>query len=436
MNQNQKTNKQIDLFKEHAKIRAEFPILDSTINDNKLIYLDNAATTHKPLSVINAISQFSKTSNGTVRRGVYDLSVKSTQEFDGARAKVRKLINAKDSSEIIFTRGTTESLNLIAFSLTEALKGKLSPHATDGKASKLQTKEEVQILITGMEHHANIVPWQINAQRLGLKTKFIPVLENGELDLDFLFKALKEKETRILAINHVSNALGTINPIKEIVKKAHESNVIVVTDGAQGISHEKVDVQDFDTDFYVFSGHKFYGPTGVGVLYGKSKLLKEMPPYHGGGEMINIVKPESTSYADLPFKFEAGTPAIAGVIGLGYAIDYINSIGIDEIKKYESSLYQKAKTELEKIEGLRIIGQAKNKAAILSFVFDDIEAFDIGTMLNQHGISIRTGHHCTQPLMQRYGVSSTARASFSFYNNEADLDAFVTGLKKIIGMFR
>lgn len=429
--------KDIDLFTSHQIIRADFPILDSTINDNKLVYLDNAATTHKPLSVIEAMASFQKNANGTVRRGVYDLCVKSTQEFDKARAKVKDFINAASTEEIIFTRGTTESLNLIAFSLTEALKGKLSPEATSGgRTSKLNTPDEVEILITGMEHHANIVPWQINAQRLGLKTSFVPVKDNGELDLEHLYQALERKETRILAINHISNALGTINPIQDIIKKAHAHNVIVVVDGAQSISHTEVDVQDLDADFYVFSGHKLYGPTGVGVVYGKKDLLNEMPPYHGGGEMINIVKPEATSYAQLPFKFEAGTPAISDVIGLGYAIDYLRAIGFEQISKYENHLYQLAVEKTKNIEGLKIIGQAKNKASILSFVFDDIEAFDIGTMLNQYGIAIRTGHHCTQPLMSRYGVSSTARASFAFYNNEADVEAFAEGLKKAVKIFR
>jgi cysteine desulfurase / selenocysteine lyase len=429
--------KQIDLFKDHQKIRVDFPILDSIINDNRLIYLDNAATTQKPLSVIDAMSKFQKEANGTVRRGIYDLSVKSTQEFDTARAKVKEFINASSTQEIIFTRGTTESINLIAFSLTEALKGRLSPVATSGgRASKLKTNHDVEILITTMEHHANIVPWQINAQRLGLKTSFSPVTDDGELDLKELFKALERKEVRILALAHVSNALGTINPIKEIIKHAHANNVIVIIDGAQGISHTKVDVLDLDADFYVFSGHKLYGPTGVGVLYGKKDLLNEMPPYHGGGEMINIVKPESTSYAELPFKFEAGTPAIASVIGLGHAIDYVEAIGIKQISEYENHLYQYALEKTKHIEGLKLIGQAANKAAIFSFVFDDIEAFDIGTMLNQYGVAIRTGHHCTQPLMARYQVSSTARASFAFYNNKEDVEVFAQKLEKVVKIFR
>jgi cysteine desulfurase/selenocysteine lyase len=429
--------KRIDLFKDHQKIRVDFPILDSIINDNKLTYLDNAATTHKPLSVIEAVAKFQKEANGTVRRGVYDLSVKSTQEFDKARAKVKDLINASSTQEIIFTRGTTESINLVAFCLTEALKGNLSPVSTSGgRKSKLQTDKEVEIVITSMEHHANIVPWQINSQRLGLKTSFIPVTDKGELELEALYNILKKDSVRILALTHVSNSLGTVNPIKEIIKEAHKNNVIVIVDGAQGISHTKVDVQDLDADFYVFSGHKLYAPTGVGVLYGKKSLLEELPPYHGGGEMINIVKPEHTSYAELPFKFEAGTPAISSVIGLGYAIDYINSIGLEQISKYEDYLYKHAIEKTKEIEGFRIIGQATNKAAILSFVFEDIEAFDIGTMLNQYGVSIRTGHHCTQPLMNRYNVSSTARASFAFYNNEQDVEVFAETLKKVVKIFR
>jgi cysteine desulfurase/selenocysteine lyase len=350
---------------------------------------------------------------------------------------VRDLINAKHSEEIIFTRGTTESLNLLAFSLLEALKGNLSPEASSGgRKSKLNTQEDVTVLISSMEHHANIVPWQINSERLGLKTEFTPIFENGELDKETLYKNLERPEIKVLSLIHVSNSLGTINPIKEIIEHAHKNNVIVIVDGAQGISHSKVDVQDFDADFYVFSGHKLYGPTGVGVLYGKKELLEEMPPYHGGGEMIQLVKEDSTSYAGLPFKFEAGTPAIAEVIGLGHAIDYINTIGLEQIAKYEAHLYQLALKEVQNIEGFKLIGQAKNKAAILSFVFDDIEAFDIGTMLNQYGVAIRTGHHCTQPLMQYYNVSSTARASFSFYNNEDDVKAFADTLKKVIKIFR
>lgn len=431
------TKRTIDLFKDHKEVRKDFPILDSVINENKLTYLDNAATTHKPLAVIEAMSEFQKNENGTVRRGVYDLSVKSTQEFDKARAKVRDLINAKHSEEIIFTRGTTESLNLIAFSLLEALKGKLSPEASSGgRKSNLNTTDDVTVLISSMEHHANIVPWQINSERLGIKTEFTPIFENGELDKETLFKNLERPEIRVLSLIHVSNSLGTINPIKEIIEHAHKNNVIVIVDGAQGISHAIVDVQDFDADFYVFSGHKLYGPTGVGVLYGKKELLEEMPPYHGGGEMIQLVKEDSTSYAGLPFKFEAGTPAIAEVIGLGHAIEYIQAIGLEQIAKYEAHLYELALKEVQDIEGFKLIGQAKNKAAILSFVFDDIEAFDIGTMLNQYGVAIRTGHHCTQPLMQYYNVSSTARASFSFYNNEEDVKAFAETLKKVIKIFR
>lgn len=432
-----KLEETIDLFQEHQKIRAQFPILDSVINDNKLVYLDSAATTHKPSSVINAVANFEANDYGTVRRGVYDLSVNATQAFDQARSTVQNFINAKSSEEIIFTRGTTESINLVAFSLLEALKGNLSNKASNQKnESSLATNDDIEILFTEMEHHANMVPWQIQANRLGLKTNYCPVLDNGELDLETLYKQLEKKQTRVLAITHVSNTLGSVNPIREIIAHAHKNNVIVLVDGAQAISHLEVDVQDLDADFYVFSAHKLYAPSGIGVLYGKKELLEQMPPYHGGGEMINLVQPQASSFAQLPFKFEAGTPAISQAIGLNHAIEFVNKIGLEQIATYENYLYKEAYLRIKDLEQIKIIGMAENKTAILSFVFDDIEAFDIGTMLNQYGVAIRTGHHCTQPLMQRYNISASSRASFAFYNNLEDIEFFADKLKKAIKIFR
>lgn len=419
------------------KIREDFPILDSEINGHKLVYLDNAATSQKPRSVINALQKFMLESNGTVRRGVYDLSVASTQEFDQARSKVQKFINARFSEEIIFTRGTTEAINLLAFSLCEAFKGVLSPYGTnDNRKSKLATSDEIEILVSAIEHHANIVPWQIHAARIGAKIKVIPVLDNGELDQNEFEKLITDGKVKILALTHISNVLGTINPIKSMIQKAHANGVLVVIDGAQGVTHSIVDVQNLDADFYVFSGHKLYGPTGVGVLYGKKELLEDIPPYHGGGEMIDRVKLEATIYGPLPFKFEAGTPAIAEVIGLGHAIDYVSKLGMKNIIEYEKNLHENLETSLKAIPGLRIVGEAKEKASLTSFVFDDIEAFDIGTMLNQHGIAIRTGHHCAQPIMDRYDISATSRASIAFYNNQDDIDRFINALNQVIKIFR
>ncbi len=424
--------------KTQIDIRKDFPILDSQINGKKLVYLDSAATSQKPISVINKMRDFMLESNGTVRRGVYDLSVKSTQEFDRTRTLVQELLNSKDTEEIIFTRGTTEAINLIAFSLCEALRGNLSPYGThDTRKSKLRTSDkDFKILVSGLEHHANIVPWQIQAARIGAGIEVIPVLDNGELDQEAYFKLISSGKIKILALTHISNSLGTINPVKDMIKLARAYNVITVIDGAQGVNHSAVDVQDLDCDFYVFSGHKLYGPTGVGVLYGKREILEELPPYHGGGEMIDKVSFEKTSYGALPFKFEAGTPPIVEVIGLGNAIDYINAIGMDYITEIEDALHKSLEEKLLEIPGLKIIGQAKDKAAISSFVFSDIEAFDIGTMLNEHGIAIRTGHHCAQPVMRRFGISATSRASLAFYNNNDDIERFIEALNKTVKIFR
>lgn len=400
-------------------LRKDFPILDSEINGKKLVYLDSAATAQKPIRVIERMREFMLKENGTVRRGIYDLSVKSTKAFDETRDLVREFINAQRSEEILFTRGTTESLNLAAHCLCQHFKG-----------------QDFEILISAIEHHANIVPWQINAKLTGAKLKVIPVLDNGELDQEAYKELINSETVKILALTHISNSLGTINPVKEMIKLAHEKNIVSVIDGAQGICHGKVDVQDLNADFYAFSSHKLYGPTGIGVLYGKLEWLEKLPPYHGGGEMIETVSFQKTTYAKPPFKYEAGTPPIIEGIGLGEALKYLNEIGMENIKEYEYHLLKYANKKSREIEGLRIIGQAENKASILSFVFDDIEAFDVGTMMNQHGIAIRTGHHCAQPVMKRFGISSTSRISLAFYNNEEDIDKCFEALEKVVKLFR
>jgi cysteine desulfurase/selenocysteine lyase len=400
------------------KIRQDFPILDSSINGKKLIYLDNAATTHKPLCTINRMRDFMLNENGTVRRGLYSLSINSTKAFDEARERVAKFINAKSSSEIVFTRGSTESINLVAYSFSSAFI-----EAGDS------------ILISGLEHHANIVPWQLQAEKIGAKILVIPVLENGELDQEAFNKLIKTPKLKILALTHISNSIGTINPIKEMIKSAHAEGVKVLIDGAQSAGHFKVDMQDLDADFFVFSGHKIFGPTGVGVLYGKYDLLKVMPPYQGGGEMIEKVTFEKTTFTTPPHRFEAGTPAIAEVIGLASSINYLENIGLGLIADYENELLNYATARIKEFKNINIIGDAKNKASLISFTSDLAEAFDIGTLINEYGVAIRVGHHCAQPVMQRFGVSSTARASFAFYNTKEDIDSFFTALEKVLAIF-
>jgi cysteine desulfurase/selenocysteine lyase len=400
------------------KIRQDFPILDSSINGKKLIYLDNAATTHKPLCTINRMRDFMLNENGTVRRGLYSLAINSTKAFDEAREIVAKFINAKSSSEIVFTRGSTESINLVAYSFSSAFI-----EAGDS------------ILISGLEHHANIVPWQLQAEKIGAKILVIPVLENGELDQEAFNKLIKTPRLKILALTHISNSIGTINPIKEMIKSAHAEGVKVLIDGAQSTGHFKVDMQDLDADFFVFSGHKIFGPTGVGVLYGKYDLLKVMPPYQGGGEMIEKVTFEKTTFTTPPHRFEAGTPAIAEVIGLASSINYLENIGLNLISDYENELLNYATARIKEFKNINIIGDAKNKASLISFTSDLAEAFDIGTLINEYGVAIRVGHHCAQPVMQRFGVSSTARASFAFYNTKEDIDSFFTALEKVLAIF-
>ncbi|PIQ86709.1 MAG: cysteine desulfurase CsdA [Candidatus Omnitrophica bacterium CG11_big_fil_rev_8_21_14_0_20_45_26] len=399
------------------KIREDFPVLAESMNRHPLVYLDNAATSQKPKSVINRMHDFYSKQYATVHRGVYTLSQNSTWECDLVRNKCREFLNARDTSEIIFVRGTTEAINLAAF----------------GYVRKF-LKAGDEIIISEMEHHANIVPWQLLSQEKGFKLKVVPVSDDGELLMDAYQKLLTEK-TKLVAITHISNALGTVNPIKQITHLAHQAGAKVFIDGAQGAVHLKVDVQDIGCDFYAFSGHKIYGPTGIGVLYAKRELLEAMDPYQGGGEMIELVTFEKTTFAKPPLKFEAGTPAIVETIGLGPALDYVMTLGFDRIEAYEQSLLKYATEKMSQIEGLTIIGRAKQKDALVSFTLKDIHPHDIGTILDQEGIAIRTGHHCAQPIMRRFGLPATARASFAFYNTKEEIDKLVAGIEKVKEVF-
>ncbi len=400
------------------KIRKDFPILKTKIRGKPLVYLDNAATTQKPNQVIAMLETYYSEMNSNVHRGIHYLSEKATQEYEAARVKCQNFLNAKEAQEIIFTRGATESINLVAQAY-----------------GRKYIKKGDEVLISHMEHHSNIVPWQILCEETGAVLKVIPINDEGELIYEKFLKLLSKK-TRILAITHMSNALGTINPIKDMVREAHAGQVVVLVDGAQAAAHIKIDVQDLDCDFYTFSGHKVYGPTGIGVLYGKEKLLENMPPYQGGGEMISSVTFEKTTYNVIPGKFEAGTPNIAGAIGLGRALDYINSLGINNIAKHEKELLKYATAELKKIPKLRLIGTAENKAGVVSFVLDDVHPHDIGTIVDQEGVAIRTGHHCAQPVMQRFKVPATARASFGLYNTKEEIDALVKALYRVREVFK
>ena len=399
------------------KIRADFPVLDQMINGKPLVYLDNAATSQKPQSVIDTLVNYYSTDNANVHRGVHTLSQRATDDYEEAREKVRRFINAEKDEEIIFVRGTTEGINLIS--------------QTFGRSC---VSEGDEIIISSMEHHSNIVPWQILCQEKGARLRVVPVNDAGELLLDE-YERLFTANTKLVSIVHQSNALGTINPAKEIVDIAHGHGVPVLLDGAQAIAHLGVDVRDLGCDFYAFSGHKLYGPTGIGVLYGKESLLEEMPPYQAGGEMIRSVTFEETLYNTLPNKFEAGTPNIAGAIGLGAAIDYVGTIGMDEISAYESELLQYGTDRLSSIEGLKIIGTADKKGSVISFIMEGVHPHDIGTILDADGIAIRTGHHCAQPLMDRFGVPATARASLAFYNTKEEIDVLVRGIDRVIEVF-
>ena len=401
-----------------SRVRKDFPILKTKVRGKSLVYLDNAATTQKPHHVISMLETYYSEINSNVHRGIHYLSEKATQEYEAARVKCQNFINAKEPQEIIFTRGATESINLVAQAY-----------------GRKNIKKGDEILISHMEHHSNIVPWQILCEQTGANLKVIPISDEGELIYEKFLKLLSKK-TKLLAITHMSNALGTINPIKEMVKDAHAKKAIVLVDGAQAAAHMKINVQDLDCDFYTFSGHKVYGPTGIGVLYGKEKILEAMPPYQGGGEMISSVTFEKTTYNVIPGKFEAGTPNIAGAIGLGRALDYVNSIGMQHIIKHEKELLVYATEELQKIPQLRIIGTAAYKAGVVSFVLDDIHPHDIGTIVDQEGVAIRTGHHCAQPVMQRFKVPATARASFGLYNTKEEIDALVKALYKVREVFK
>lgn len=399
------------------EIRKDFPILSRTVYNRPLVYLDNAATTQKPRAVVEAMTEEYYSVNANVHRGVHYLSQQATELHEQARANVQKFINARSEAEIIFTRGTTESLNLVAFSFGEAF-----------------LKEGDEVLVSVMEHHSNIVPWQMLRERKGIVLKVIPMTDEGEIDLE-AYKNLFSPRTRLVCIAHVSNVLGTVNPVKEMTAIAHAHGTKVLVDGAQSVPHRHVDVQDIGCDFLTFSGHKIYGPTGIGVLYGREELLEKMPPYQGGGEMIARVSFEKTTYERLPFKFEAGTPDFVGSHALAVALDYVRGIGQDIIAAHEADLTRYAMEQMSLIPGMKIYGTAREKDAVISFNVGDIHPLDLGTLLDRLGIAIRTGHHCAQPLMARCGVESMARASFALYNTRAEVDALVAGIDRVRKMF-
>ena len=400
-----------------AKIREDFPILKQTVNGKPLVYLDNAATSQKPQAVIDALSRYYSTVNSNVHRGVHTLSQLATDDYEAARSKVQLFINAADEREIIFVRGATEGINLVAQSF-----------------GRQNVREGDEIVISAMEHHSNIVPWQILCEEAGAKLRVIPMNDAGELLLDEYEKLLNQR-TKLVSVVQVSNALGTINPAKQMVEMAHAQGIPVLLDGAQAVPHGTVDVRDLDCDFYVFSGHKVFGPTGIGILYGKAERLEAMPPYQGGGEMIKSVTFEKTIYNVLPHKFEAGTPNIAGSIGLGAAIDYVTDLGMDHIGAYEHSLLEYGTELLSGLSNVRMIGTAKKKSSILSFVMDGVHPHDIGTILDAEGVAVRTGHHCAQPVMQRFGLAATARASLAFYNTKEEIDALVKAIDRVSEVF-
>ena len=402
---------------EVSRVREDFPILKQQVHGKPLVYLDNAATSQKPQVVLDTLEHYYSTENANVHRGVHSLSQQATQDYEAARGKIRQLLNASDDREIIFVRGATEGINLVAQSYGRQNVG-----------------EGDEIIISAMEHHSNIVPWQILCQERGAHLRVIPMNDDGELLMDE-YERLLGPRTKLVSVVHLSNSLGTINPIDQIIEMAHSRGVPVLVDGAQSTPHMMIDVRKMDCDFFVFSGHKLYGPTGIGALYGKAGLLEAMPPYQSGGDMIKSVTFEKTTYNSLPYKFEAGTPNIGGAIGLGAAIDYITDIGMDRASAYEHELLKYGTERLSTISGLQLIGTAREKADILSFVLRDIHPHDIGTILDNEGIAIRTGHHCTQPVMDHFGIPATARASLAFYNTREDIDALVKGIDKVIEVF-
>jgi len=398
-------------------IKSDFPTLNQKINGNDLVYLDNAATTQKPISVINSVNDYYKKTNSNIHRGVHTLSQEATEKYENSRKKIANFINSRSEKEIIFVRGATEAINLVANSYVRPL-----------------LKPKDQIIITEMEHHANIVPWQIICNEKEAELKILPINKKGELVISKLEKLINEK-TKFMAINHVSNSLGTVNNIRKIVEIAHEHDIRILIDGAQAVQHIPVNVKEIDADFYCFSGHKIYAPTGIGVLYGKKNLLDEMPPYQGGGDMIKSVTFEKTIYNEVPNKFEAGTPNISGAIGLGAAIDYILEIGIENIAKHEAKLLNYASEKIRKIEGVEIIGNAKDKASVLSFTIENIHPHDIGTIMDSQGVAIRAGNHCTQPVMDFYSIPATARASFAIYNDKNDVDKLISSVRRTLEVF-
>lgn len=399
------------------RVREDFPILSREIYGRPLVYLDNGATTQKPRQVVEAMVDEYYNVNANVHRGVHFLSQQATDLHEASRETVRRFINARSTSEILFTRGTTESINLLAFSFGEAM-----------------VKEGDEVVVSAMEHHSNIVPWQMMCERKGAQLRVIPMTDDGELQLEALEGLLHER-TRIVCCTQVSNVLGTVNPVKEVVRRAHERNIPVLIDGAQSVPHMKVDVQDLDCDFFAFSGHKVYGPTGVGVLYGKEEWLEKLPPYQGGGEMIKNVSFEKTTYNELPYKFEAGTPDYVATHALATALDYVSGLGMENIEAHEQELTRYALERMQQIEGMHIFGDAKERDAVISFQVGDIHHLDMGTLLDRLGIAVRTGHHCAEPLMRRLGIEGTVRASFGLYNTKAEVDALVEGIERIRRMF-
>ena len=398
-------------------IRAQFPALHQEVNGKPLVYFDNGATSQKPQMVIDAITKYYSEENSNIHRGVHFLSQQATNKYEAAREATRRFINADSIEEIIITRGTTEAINLVASCLSKSL-----------------FKAGDEILISAIEHHSNIVPWQMACEQTGAVLKVIPVLDSGELDMD-AFKNILSEKTKLLAVNHISNALGTINPIEDMIALAHAKGALVLIDGAQSVPHTKVDVQALNADFYCFSAHKMYGPTGIGILHGKKEILEKIPPYHGGGEMIKEVTFEGSTYNDLPYKFEGGTPNIAGGIGLEAAIRFMEEVGVENIAKQEADLLAYATQKLAEVGGIRIVGEAKNKAGLVSFLIDGIHPFDAGTILDKLGIAIRTGHHCAQPVMARFNIPGTMRASFAVYNTKEEIDIFIAGINRVKIMF-